>query len=290
MKSRVRSREYERINQMLDAALGGYFEESDYDESELSKLESKWVRYLSSAKMSAGKVEEERAKIESLVTDISHQTRTPLANILLYGELLKERELDGECSGMVEQILCHAEKLEFLIQSLVKLSRLESGTFQILPAACSLSELAEAVKNAGQERAMEKNVRISLWGGSGCVDQVWCDRKWTQEALGNILDNAVKYSHAGTLVTMRLFSYEMFSCVEIEDEGVGISEEEIPRIFARFYRGKNVRDDEGVGVGLFLSRRIVETQGGYIKVLSRVGSGSRFQVFLPKAYKTVSRG
>ncbi|MCM1106096.1 MAG: HAMP domain-containing histidine kinase [Blautia sp.] len=283
MKSRVKSREYERINRMLDAAVGGYFEESDYDESELSKLESKWVRYLSSAKMSAGKVEEERAKIESLVTDISHQTRTPLANILLYGELLKERELDEECGSMVEQILCHAGKLEFLIQSLVKLSRLESGTFQLLPAACSLTELAEAVKSAGWERAMEKGVRISLCrGGSDSGDQVCCDRKWTQEALGNILDNAVKYSHAGGLVTIRLFSYEMFACVEVGDEGVGISEEEIPRIFARFYRGKNVRDDEGVGVGLFLSRRIVETQGGYIKVISQVGRGSRFQVFLPR--------
>lgn len=281
MRRHVRIREYDRINQMLDEAIAGNFCESDYDEGELSKLESKWMRYLTSAKMSADKVEEERAKLKELVTDISHQTRMPLANILLYGELLGEKELDGECRDMVEQIRSHAQKLQFLIQSLVKISRLESGTFCLAPTDCSLSGLAKTVLHAGRERAARRRIRIVLQDeGEGAV--VLCDRKWTIEAVENILDNALKYSPEGSTVTLRVFAYEMFACIEVVDKGIGISEEEIPRIFARFYRGMNVRDDEGVGVGLFLARQIVEAQGGYIRVVSSVGHGSRFQVFLPR--------
>lgn len=95
------------------------------------------------------------------------------------------------------------------------------------------------------------------------------------------MDNAIKYSPENTSVTIRVFSYEMFAGIEIRDRGTGIPEEEIPHVFARFYRGKNVAGEDGVGVGLFLARQIVEGQGGYIKVLSNAG-GSRFQVFLPR--------
>lgn len=299
MRGRVRRSEYERINEMLDHALAGEFEEGDYDESELSKLEVKWRRYLASSLLSARKVEEERERIKELVTDISHQTRTPLSNIQLYGQLLQEQPLDETSAGMVDEILVYARKLDFLIQSLVKTSRLESGVFQLGPSECGLSVLAQAVCAAGQERAMERDVQICLQadgraenaalpenGLSAHADAaavtVRCDGKWTQEALGNILDNAIKYSLRGGAVNVRVFSYEMFAGIEIADRGPGILEEEIPHIFARFYRGKNVRDREGVGVGLYLARQIIEGQGGYIKVISKVGEGSRFQVYLPR--------
>ncbi len=102
-----------------------------------------------------------------------------------------------------------------------------------------------------------------------------------QQVLYNLLDNAIKYSPENTTVTIRVFSGEMFAGIEIRDRGAGIPEEEIPQIFARFYRGKHVAYEDGVGVGLFLAREIVEGQGGYIKVISNAG-GSRFQVFLPR--------
>lgn len=284
MRKRVRKGEYERLNEMLDLAIAGEFRESDYDESELSKLEVKWMRYLASARLSAHSLAQEQARLKELVTDISHQTRTPLANIRLYSQLLMEQPLDGQSLGMVEEILLYSRKLEFLIQSLVKTSRLESGVFQFALSECSLQELARCVCDAGGERAGEKGIRVSIAQGRGISGPVTirCDKKWTQEALGNILDNALKYSPSGSEVCIRMFAYEMFAGIEIEDHGAGIPEEEIPRIFSRFYRGSDVRDEEGVGVGLYLARQIIEGQGGYIRVISKAGRGSRFQTFLTR--------
>ncbi|MDE6708580.1 MAG: ATP-binding protein [Oscillospiraceae bacterium] len=108
------------------------------------------------------------------------------------------------------------------------------------------------------------------------------DRKWTQEALFNILDNAVKYSPENSKIQITVKSFEMFVSIEVSDSGIGISEEELPRIFRRFYRGQNVREQNGVGIGLYLSRQIVEEQGGYIQVESKIGKGSVFKLFLPR--------
>lgn len=293
MRYWVRRSEYESINRMLDDAIAGKFQESDYDESELSKLEVKWKRYLASSRLSAQKIETEKERIQELVTDISHQTRTPLANIKLYAQLLQEHPLDETSCGMAEEIVTYSNKLEFLIQSLVKTSRLESGVLQLAPKEGSLWELALQVCDAGKERARKHNIRLSLRDGHEAVEStgemavphpiIACyDPKWTREAIGNILDNAIKYSPFGAEVDIRVFSYEMFAGIEIADHGMGISETELPRIFARFYRGTNVRDKEGVGVGLYLTRQIIEAQGGYIKVLSKEGKGSRFLVYLPR--------
>lgn len=109
----------------------------------------------------------------------------------------------------------------------------------------------------------------------------YVDEKWVIEAVYNILDNGIKYSEGGTTVYIEEFSYEFFSGIRITDQGIGISEEEIPLLFGRFYRGRSAHDKEGIGVGLFLAREIVENNGGYIKVTSQVGTGSRFDVCFP---------
>lgn len=125
------SRVLRHLDKMLDDGINGTFEESDYDETKLSKLESKWLRYLSSSKLSYQKTMQERKKLQELVSDISHQTKAPLANILLYTEVLQEKNMDDECHQLVDEIRQQSEKLAFLIQSLVKTSRLETGTFQL---------------------------------------------------------------------------------------------------------------------------------------------------------------
>lgn len=264
---------------MLDDAIDGNFCEQDYDESELSKLEVKWKRYLTSSKLSAKKIEDERTAIKELVTDISHQTKTPLANILLYAQLLEERSLDEQTMKMVEEIHRQSEKLDFLIQSLVKTSRLESGTFQLYPEKQDVEPLIKEVIELAAAKAGKKGITIKNEAASaGAV----FDPKWTKEALFNIVDNAIKYSPEASQISITVLVYEMFLCIQVRDHGIGIEEEEIPRIFGRFYRGKNVRTDEGVGIGLYLARQIIESQNGYIKVTSNPGSGSKFQIFLPK--------
>ena len=273
---------YARLNQMVDEAMAGTFEEQSYDETELSKLEVKWKRFLTSSKLPNQKVEEERASIKEIVSDISHQTKTPLANIFLYSQLLEEQNLDENSRKLVSEIIKQSEKLDFLIQSLVKTSRLETGTFQLTPESQKVSTVAEEIIRQAKQKSEKKKIEIVLEDFPTSIKAVY-DKKWTSEALYNILDNAVKYSPEGSSIHVHIKAYELFVCIEISDEGMGIAEEELPFIFQRFYRGKNVKEEEGVGIGLYLARQIIEGQKGYIKAGSKTGQGSSFSVYLPKS-------
>ncbi len=268
-----------RLDKMLEDGINGTFSESDYDETQLSKLESKWLRYLTSSKLSAQKTEQEREKIQELVSDISHQTKTPLSNILLYTQLLQEQNIDGQSRQLVDEIRQQSEKLEFLIQSLVKTSRLETGTFQLAPLKNNIDSVIDAAIEQITPKAKSKQIKIMYSHQSHTAK---FDIKWTREALFNILDNAVKYSPRNSVIKITVYAYEMFACVSVADQGIGIPEEELPRIFGRFYRGQNVREQNGVGIGLYLSRQIIEGQGGYITVESTVNQGSIFKIFLPR--------
>ena len=268
----------ERLDRMLDDGINGTFEESDYEETSLSKLESKWLRYLTSSKQSAQKLEQERKKIQELVSDISHQTKTPLANILLYTQLLQEQPLDTQSLRLVGEIRQQSEKLEFLIQSLVKTSRLETGTIQLTPTKNEVSGMIVSAIGQIESKAESKQIRI-IYTPVSCTAKF--DSKWTQEAVFNILDNDVKYSPEASEITVSVKEFELFACISVEDNGIGIPEDELPRIFGRFYRGRNVAEQSGVGIGLYLSRQIIEEQGGYITVESS-GSGAVFKIYLPR--------
>ena len=268
-----------RLDKMLEDGINGTFSESVYDETQLSKLESKWLRYLTSSKLSAKKTEQEREKLQELVSDISHQTKTPLSNILLYTQLLQEQDIDGQSRQLVDEIRQQSEKLEFLIQSLVKTSRLETGTFQLAPLKNNIDSVIDAAIEQITPKAKSKQIKIMYSSQSHTAK---FDIKWTQEALFNILDNAVKYSPRNSVIKITVYAYEMFACVLVADQGIGIPEEELPRIFGRFYRGQNVREQNGVGIGLYLCRQIIEGQGGYITVESTVNQGSIFKIFLPR--------
>ena len=269
----------ERLDRMLEDGINGTFEESDYDESQLSKLESRWLRYLTSSKLSARRTEEEREKLKELVSDISHQTKTPLSNILLYTQLLEERDLDDETRRLVSEIQTQAEKLEFLIRSLVKISRLEAGTIKLAPSKGDLRGIITAAIEQALPMADRKEISIQY---SPDKAEAIFDPKWTQEALFNILDNAAKYSPENTAIDVSVKESELFSCISVTDQGIGIKEEELPRIFGRFYRGESVRDQSGVGIGLYLARQIIEGQGGYITAESVPDTGTVFHVYLPK--------
>lgn len=285
-------RTYRRLNEMLDQAMEGKFEESRYDESELSRLEARWKQFLSSSQLSARKVQEDRQNLQSLVSDISHQTRTPLSNILLYTQLLEEKEGMPEDAGrLIGAVRGQAEKLEFLIQSLVMASRLESGILKIEPVLQPVGPVVFDAAAAIEARAGEKQIRVVLEKQDSLNGQLEgqeitaaFDRKWTCEALYNLLDNAVKYTHEGDTIRMGIQEYEMFVRIFVVDHGIGISEDELGQIFQRFYRGKDVRDREGVGIGLYLARSIVEKQDGYLKAVSLPEKGSEFSIFLPKSF------
>lgn len=274
-----RRKEYEILNKMLDDAINGEFQENCFDETELSKLQSKLMRYLTSSSMSEKKINEEKDNLKELITNISHQTKTPLTNILIYSELLGEIGLDSRAKEYVEEIHIQSKKLEGLIDALVKMSRLETGIFQFQKENVILQEVVSKVVNQAYPKAKIKNITIEV--GDDASVRLYLDEKWVVEAIYNILDNAIKYSGEGTKIIINTFSYEMFSGVKIADQGMGMSEDEIPKMFSRFYRGRAVHDKEGIGVGLFLSRQIIEGHGGYIKVNSAVGKGSTFDICFP---------
>ena len=269
----------EKIGKMLDTVIDGGFIEGVFDESTLSALETKFARYLSICTLSSKKLFEEKDKIKELISDISHQTKTPIANILLYSQLLSEHELSEDCTVCVKALSAQAEKLNFLISALVKTSRLETGIITVLPKQEAVQRLLDEVREQIMPKADTKGISITMEDTeiSACFDL-----KWTTEAIYNIIDNGVKYSESGESITVKVIPYELFCRIDITDNGIGIAEEEQSKIFIRFYRSAAVNKQEGVGIGLLLAREIVAAEGGYIKVSSVLGSGSTFSVFLPR--------
>lgn len=270
------------LDSMLSNAIDGTFAETDFSEERLSKIEAKMYRYLSMGKTSLRQVNQERDSIKTLISDISHQTKTPLANLQLYTQLLNESEtLGSEEKNLSLQIHKQAEKLHFLISSLIKTSRLENGIVTVNPKPNRIEDLLAGLDF--QALAAEKNILLTLPEVPDSTAVF--DLKWTLEALSNIVDNALKYTPPGGSVTISLKEYEMFFRIDVADTGIGLSEEETSKIFTRFYRSPRVYEESGSGLGLYLAREILAKENGYMKVTSEPGCGSTFSVFLPKSTK-----
>ena len=266
------------LNYMLDRAIDGSFTANTFDESAMSALEEKMFRFLSSCAVSSQNLTMEKENIKRLISDISHQTKTPVANILLYSQILMEHDLPQDSEVCAKALATQAEKLDFLMLALVKVSRLESGIITVNPQKGTMKELINAVIAQIRPKAEEKQITVETELTNG---RVYYDSKWTVEAIYNVLDNAVKYSHCRSTVTIRCIPYNLFFRIDVIDQGIGIAEDEQGKIFSRFYRSSNVSGREGMGLGLFLTREILSEGGGYIKVSGALDRGSTFSIFLP---------
>lgn len=277
----------DRLEQMLEEAMDGTFSESDYNETRLSRLESKWKQFLSASMLSRDSLLKEKENVKSLVSDISHQTKTPMTNIKLYVSLLEEnlqKETNmihqEENRKLLYEIIRQTEKLEFLIQSLIKMSRLESNLVEVKPSVQKVEDLLLAASEEIALKAEQKQIEIqNTYRGDATA---FYDMKWTKEALGNVLDNAVKYSEPGKKILLSVTEYEIYTSISVKDQGIGIKEEDLTKIFGRFYRSEEVQQQEGVGIGLYLTREILKRENGYMKVRSKPGKGSEFILFLLK--------
>ena len=268
-----------RLDDMLTAAIDGSFQEGTFDESAVSALEAKMARFLNGSAASTRNLAEERAAVQALLSDLSHQTKTPLANILLYASLLEEENLSPQQAERAAMVKAQGEKLSFLIQTLVRASRLETGVFAMTPTVQPLVSLLEDTVSQMQEQVRGKGLSLAVepTEAAACFDP-----KWTAEALGNVVDNAIKYTPPGGSIRLSVREFELFCAVEVADNGPGIPEGEQGAVFNRFYRGKAVREQEGLGIGLYLTREILARQGGYGKLSSKPGQGCRFSLYLPK--------
>ncbi len=260
----------QRIFDRFEQILTGKSADHIADEH-LTPTERELITRLCELETREAKIQDGYKSISSLVADIAHQSKTPLSSILMYTEL-------SENGGIIRT---QTEKLTFLMDSLTKLAKCEGGLIaeNLAPKENSVKELLRQVIEANYANADAKNMEIRC----DVPDELTAvfDLRWTAEAVGNILDNAVKYSLDGSEITISACAYDMFVRIDIADHGAGIPEDELCNIWKRFYRGKNAENHSGVGIGLYLTANILNTEGGRVSAKSDE-NGSTFTVFLPK--------
>ncbi|MDD6794653.1 MAG: HAMP domain-containing sensor histidine kinase [Clostridiaceae bacterium] len=253
---------------------------STVEDSMFSKLQNQTIKLTKLLKNQNLKIEEDKNEIKSLISDIAHQLKTPLANMKMYSEFLKDESLSEEDRKEFNKvILVSLNKLEFLVESMIKMSRLESGVINLKPGRTNLNDTILLAIKQVFKKAEIRNINVEFEPVSN-ISFIY-DSRWTTEAIFNILENAVKYSDENSIIKISVQEYEMFIRIDIKNKGIGITEEEMPKIFSRFYRGINSGKTEGIGIGLYLAREIITMQGGYIKVRSKEYK-TIFSIFMPK--------
>lgn len=250
-----------------------------YEDTLTARIQGKFMQYYDLMSEGRRQSRQDKQVIQELVSDISHQVKTPIANLQMFMGILQSHDLSSEKRGeflgtMVEQI----NKLDFLLQSLIKMSRLETGTFALHIERTNLYDTIAQTLNGIWARAEAKQIQLSV----ECDNNIMArhDGKWTAEALGNVLDNAVKYTPAGGSIRISVRPWQFYTRVDITDTGMGIPEEQCNQVFKRFWRSETAAAQEGVGLGLYLAQEIITRQRGYISVKSVVGEGTTFSVYL----------
>ena len=262
------------------------------DELLLARIENQLVRIQEVLDGRRKEAEKSRDEIQKLISEIAHQMRTPLTNIESYTGFLRnitetaEQNLEGEASGSNEKIGLQyisalevsEKKLHFLVDSFVKMARLEQHIIQIHQNEKDLLKTIHNTFGQIQNRAEEKQIRfhITMPKQALCVH----DSNWLSEAVFNILDNAVKYSEPGGTVEVSLKQNELYMKLQVRDYGIGIEEGEENQIFRRFYRGRRVTVQEGIGIGLYLAREIMNLHGGFMTA-KKMDPGLLIEVNLP---------
>ena len=289
-------------------------------ETQLARIGHRLARLYQIMQENRRRVDEERQELQTLVSDISHQVKTPVSNLKMATDTLLEKPMaEAERTDFIRGIRSQTDKLDFLFQALVKTSRLETGVIQLDKKPGRLFDTVAQAMSGIVYAAEKKEIAVSVdcpedltvshdskWtsealfnlldnavkytpAGGKIAVSVDCpedltvshDSKWTSEALFNLLDNAVKYTPAGGKIAVSVVLWEMYVEIKVADTGKGISESNQAAIFRRFYREEEVHEQQGVGIGLYLAREIVTRQGGYIKVVSEPGKGSEFSIMLP---------
>ena len=268
--------------QLLDDMMSADQAPPQYTEEEnlFYKIQHRLSRLYEVLRESKSSIAKERADLQELISDISHQVKTPIANLKMLDATLLEQNVSPE--KQKEFLLAmdsQLDKLDFLMQAMIKTSRLEAGVIALEPKPQAIYDTLAAALGGILLNAEQKEIEVTV----DCPETVSAahDRKWTTEALFNILDNAVKYTPVGGKIHVAVVCWEMYVKIDISDTGIGVPERHQGTIFKRFYREENVHDAPGIGIGLYLTREIITRQGGFIRVASEVGSGSTFSVFLP---------
>lgn len=267
------------LDDMMDSAARP---ETDHEaETLLARISHRLEQLYNVMQKNRDTVAKEKAELQALLSDISHQTKTPIANLKMLNETMLTRPIpEKQRREFLQATGSQLDKLDFLIQAMVKTSRLEAGVITLEKKDAPMEETLVTAINGILAPMEKKGIGLSVDCPEGA--SVSHDSRWTAEALFNLLDNAVKYTPAGGSIQVSVQNWERYLKIDVTDTGRGIPEREQAAIFKRFYREEAVHEVEGIGIGLYLAREIITMQGGYILVTSEVGKGSNFSVFLPR--------
>lgn len=274
-------RTFDSIDRVLDSVLARNAELSleAAADSRLSKLTHKAGKIIQMNLIDVFQTKQEKKMIQGFISDMSHQMKTPLSGVVMYTELLLEGSItEAEQKEFLSRIQMGAEKLQWMMDSLVKMSRLEVGVFELSPVPVGIKQTISDSISTVYGAAVKKNISIQ----TAYFEDIPLlhDRKWTSEAITNILENAIKYSSSDNEIHISVEALPIYTKICITDYGIGIAPEEWNSIFKRFYRGRNAKDVDGVGLGLYLASLIFQKQGGYILVDSKSGQYTTFSMFL----------
>lgn len=251
----------------------------DIDDTYISQIYHQLNRLYDVLQMQQSSIEKEKSKVQSFVSDISHQLKTPLTNLHLLQEALKQPGiLREEYRDCLEKQGKQLDKIDFLIRALLKTSQLENGLIQIQPRETSIGQTILSALEGILVPAEKKDIEVYYDNTTDYI--VLHDPKWTSEALFNVMENAIKYTPQNGKLTILLNRTEKYIKISIRDTGIGIPPADLSNIFIRFWRG-NTNISEGNGIGLYLCKQIITLQHGYILVNSTVNSGSEFEIFFP---------
>jgi two-component system, OmpR family, phosphate regulon sensor histidine kinase PhoR len=225
---------------------------------------------------------------QDFVANVSHELRTPLTTIKGYAETLLDGALKEDVAFQFVQVINrHADRLTKIVEDLLTLSKIESEEFSLKPEHLLLSDLINETLDVIKEEADKKGVSIS-WSEFTPSFFVFGERKGLEQVLVNLLDNAIKYGREGGNIKISVNENPNAEIhVSVEDDGIGIPKEDLPRIFERFYRVDKGRSKElgGTGLGLSIVKHIVQAHGGKVWAESQIGKGSTFYFTLPKQSK-----
>lgn len=277
---RQKQKMYRSVDRMLDEIMEDKkITQSDLAEGEISALAGKLKRTQEKVQIEVGEAEKEKEQVKSLISNMSHQLKTPLANIMLYEELLQEEGVSEEDrKKFLNKMHRQSEKVSWILNSLFKMVKMEQNVIAFEAGSNLIRRTLLDAVNLVYEKAEKKQITIETTYFPDCC--LWHNPKWTTEVFANILENAVKYTSVSGKITIGMRRYEMYSEIWIQDTGIGIAKEELTEIFKRFYRSDAVENEEGSGIGLYLSKMILEKEKGYMNVTSSLGKGSCFSVFL----------
>lgn len=245
------------------------------DEGELFRLFHEVNSLVAILNAHAEKEKSAKKFLKQTISDISHQLKTPLAALNIYNGILQDEASDSPVvSEFVKLSEQELDRMETLVQNLLKITKLDAGMIVLEKSQEKVSELAQKVKETFAFRAGQEGKEIILSGDE--TSALYCDRSWITEAVGNLVKNALDHTGEGGVIRIEWRAFTSFVQIVVKDNGSGIDPEDLYHIFKRFYRSRFSQDTQGIGLGLSLTKAIVEAHGGTIEVDSAVGAGTSF--------------